>query len=256
MEEHVHKHKHKHKRKHSDSVTTSHEIDVAAACDTDAPKSTKRTRVEDSVADESGGTFQNGDHVSRKHKHKHKKCRKGEDEVEVEATVAGVEENSHACSPSGSMEIARQKVRKRKRITEENEVTGKVNAASNHDPVSVAKVSDDSSSEHTAKRIKKSTTIEHSLQENGGQLDQSGGEKQVEESSQKKKKKKKKKKSGKAPPPQRSPGGSLGKESALQYLHSWEERREWSFKKKMQYWLLQHIYDKHQVCVSWYRAIM
>ena len=239
MEEHVHKHRHKHKRKHSDSVTIS---DVALACDSDIPKSAKRARVEDLIADESVSGRQSENGVVDGRKCKHKKHRKREDGVEVQDMVSRIEESSPTCSPS-----ARQKVKKKKRTTEDDEVTGKVNATSNHDPVSTATVNGDGSSEHKAKRTKKTTATEPSVQANGEQLDQSGGEQEVEEASRKKKKKRK---AGKASTPQQSPGGCVGKESALQYLHSWEERREWSFKKKIQYWLLQHMYDKHQVCVS------
>lgn len=44
------------------------------------------------------------------------------------------------------------------------------------------------------------------------------------------------------------PKGNRGKMAAMEYLHLWEEdRTRWSFKKKVQYWLLQNMYDKHQV---------
>ena len=39
-------------------------------------------------------------------------------------------------------------------------------------------------------------------------------------------------------------------EVALDYLHLWNtDRKLWSFRKKTQYWLLQNLYDKKQVCV-------
>lgn len=37
-------------------------------------------------------------------------------------------------------------------------------------------------------------------------------------------------------------------EVALEYLHLWNtDRKQWSFRKKAQYWLLQNLYDKKQV---------
>ena len=53
-------------------------------------------------------------------------------------------------------------------------------------------------------------------------------------------------------PPQEKRSKSYGrvvtKETAMEYLHSWDKNRSsWSFKKKMQYWLLQNMYEKDQV---------
>ena len=40
----------------------------------------------------------------------------------------------------------------------------------------------------------------------------------------------------------------VGKEAALQYLHLWDNNRScWCFKKKAQFWLLQHMYEEDQV---------
>ena len=45
--------------------------------------------------------------------------------------------------------------------------------------------------------------------------------------------------------------GGVSKDSALEYLHLWKEEREkWSFKKKTQYWLLQHMYDRTKVSLA------
>lgn len=42
-----------------------------------------------------------------------------------------------------------------------------------------------------------------------------------------------------------SEGSGVSQESALEYLQLWrEEREKWSFKKKIQYWLLQNMYDR------------
>lgn len=39
---------------------------------------------------------------------------------------------------------------------------------------------------------------------------------------------------------------------ALLYLHTWhEERDKWSFKKKLQYWLLSNLYEKEKVNFNW-----
>ena len=249
MGERVYKHKHK-RRKHSDSVTTtSCESDIHTICDSDTPKSiVKRAScsVEDSAAQDGNRCLKEGVD-DRKGKHKHKKHRKDEERDEEggeeQATVSGIEESSGTDPPMGSARSSK-KSKKRKRTTEENEVTGEVNAGSDCDLVSMETVKGASSSEHKAKRIRRSTVNGESVQVNGEQLGQSGGEEQFQEKFQKSKKRGK---TGTVPTPQ---GGGVGKESALQYLHSWEKKDEWSFKKKIQYWLLQHMYDKHQVSVG------
>ena len=43
-------------------------------------------------------------------------------------------------------------------------------------------------------------------------------------------------------------GGGVGKQVAANYLIMWDTNRgEWSFKKKIQYWLLQNMYYKQKV---------
>jgi hypothetical protein len=45
--------------------------------------------------------------------------------------------------------------------------------------------------------------------------------------------------------------------AALLYLRQWEENREaWSFKKKLQYWLMNNAYDKHKISRSEYKILL
>ena len=65
----------------------------------------------------------------------------------------------------------------------------------------------------------------------------------------KKKRRLEKKREGSRDGVQKEAGGSVDKESASEYLNLWDtDRCNWSFKKKTQYWLLQNMYDKQQVC--------
>ena len=63
--------------------------------------------------------------------------------------------------------------------------------------------------------------------------------------SKQKHRRRKKKQFGKATSPVPE---EVRRASALEYLYLWEGDREaWSFKKKLQFWLLNNMYDKKQV---------
>ena len=72
-----------------------------------------------------------------------------------------------------------------------------------------------------------------------------------EETSGKVKRKRKKRKKKRQPTkeePSVSNGGATEKERALEYLTSWDSGSSgWTFRKKIQYWLLQNAYDRHKV---------
>lgn len=52
----------------------------------------------------------------------------------------------------------------------------------------------------------------------------------------------------------REEGPGVDKEAAAQYLTLWNSRRDrWTFRKKTQYWLLQNMYDKKEVCTGLYK---
>ena len=88
-----------------------------------------------------------------------------------------------------------------------------------------------------SKRSKKKQTNSSKLGENGGEGTSLGDEAQMESTTD-------------------ISLSGVSQESALEYLRLWKEERErWSFKKKTQYWLLQHMYDRTKVGRLWYHTI-
>lgn len=52
-------------------------------------------------------------------------------------------------------------------------------------------------------------------------------------------------------------GGSVDKQVAAQYLVLWDSNRDaWSFKKKIQYWLLQNMYHKKKVSKASFKIML
>ena len=96
---------------------------------------------------------------------------------------------------------------------------------------SVESVDDESPSTPGAKRL------EHNTES-----------KETSGKSKRKRKKRKKKRKPTKEEPSVSNAGATEKERALEYLTSWDSGSSgWTFRKKIQYWLLQNAYDRHKV---------
>ncbi len=71
----------------------------------------------------------------------------------------------------------------------------------------------------------------------------------------KRKHKKKKKSSSVVKGPTPAISDEIRRTNALDYLRQWDtDRQLWSFKKKLQYWLLNNMYDKKQVSQTDYNV--